>query len=175
MDQIPVVNETHRTHLQERWHQNPHACARPAPDLGVPIVCRTINDVIFTRGYLVSPGADFDLFEHCCPSIRNGTNVYTTQRFCQSMACFTHQPEVAINWPNCVREAAGKKIDELKAKGRKFNYTKEVFQGKCEWIDYTSLEKELQYNKSESGQLAVSKFVILALTLTSVVGAHFVM
>lgn len=91
------------------------------------------------------------------------------------MACFTHQPEVAINWPNCVREAAEKKIDELKAEGRKFNHTKEVFQGKCEWIDYASLKKELQYNKSESRQLAVSKFVILALTLTSVVGAHFVM
>lgn len=123
----------------------------------------------------MSPGQDFDMFEHCCPSNRNGSNVYMTQRFCQSSTCFTHQPEIAINWPDCVREAAGKKIDELKAEGRRFNYTKDIFKGKCEWIDYTSLKKELQYNKSESVSLGVSKCVILALTLASVVGAHFIM
>ncbi|KAL0934965.1 uncharacterized protein CTRU02_209556 [Colletotrichum truncatum] len=166
MDKIIQVNETRRTNLQQRWHNFPEACGRPAPDLDIPIVCIAGHHTHIVGDHLESAGADFDTFEHCCPSIQNRSNIYTTGRQCDFQTCFTHQTEVALNWEACVMDAAGKKMSELEAKGRKFNFTKEeAFHGRCEWIDYASLRRELKYDKSAAVPLSVSKFVVLALSI----------
>lgn len=72
-------------------------------------------------------------------------------------------------------EAAGKRIDELKAQGRKFNYTEDSFRGGCEWIDYTTLREELKYEKSGATSLSFSKGVVLVLSMMSLISVHSIL
>lgn len=43
-----------------------------------------------------------------------------------------------------MKDAAGKKIDEMKAAGRTVNYTKDNFAAECQYIDYATLKKHVQ-------------------------------
>ncbi|KAK6211672.1 hypothetical protein QIS74_10936 [Colletotrichum tabaci] len=117
---------------QEDWRNWPYSCGRPVPDLDIPIVCTASSNVVATpannRGYLESAGRDFEIFRHCCPPINNLTNVYSTQDECRMSFCFTHQPSVVTNWSRCVEDAAGKRMGELQAEGKIFNFSKDAFR-----------------------------------------------
>jgi hypothetical protein len=62
------------------------------------------------------------------------------------MYCYTNDAGLAEAWPKCIQDAAGAKIEKL----RKTNpsnvtgLTKDMYTGRCEWIDYEALKKGLR-------------------------------
>ncbi|GKT66839.1 hypothetical protein ColTof3_14178 [Colletotrichum tofieldiae] len=183
MDQVVVVNATHRTLLQEGWRNWPYSCGRPAPDLDIPIICTVGSNFAAkpsnNRGYLENAGRDFETFRHCCPFINNRTNVYTTQDECQMSFCFTHQPGIVINWNKCVKDAAGKRMGELQAEGKNFNFSRDAFRGQCEWIDYEAIRNALLYNHSQndsgSASFETGKLLVVTGALATVLAACLIL
>ena len=136
MDSVVVVNETHGSNLQSRWWGSPLGCLRPAPDLGIPVVCVAGGPTNLTVTPLLS-----NAIRDCCPLAANGSNIFATHNYCEN-ACFTHEVAVVSQWKGCVENATIRFLDDMTSRGTPVNLTIGNFSGgRCEYIDYPTLRK----------------------------------
>lgn len=79
-----------------------------------------------------------------------------------------------------MEDAAGKRMGELQAEGKIFNFFKDAFRGQCVWIDYEAFRNALSYNHSgnDSGSASVERgigWLVLTGALASVLSVYFLL